>query len=299
VPRYTEKPAADAAGLKKAADLQWELPYNLRPVDLHRMVEDIYDMLHEVNVKLHEMGYDRMEELLDSAGYSGFVSRSAVDRIDRFSKGLVRNNYPNGYPDLLPRGVYAGDRVQHGEQGGLEVKATRSETNWQAHGPRSGWFCLLKFNFDDDDAKALHDREPTVIEAVMVSELSKDDWNWQPAKEGRIRSGTASVKPSGRVKLRNGAVWIDPGYREVHEAQLQSALLYSFAADADELVLALLNGGGEAMAPEAIAQELGTAGGLDPDVMVGRVKSALKRLASDGRVQRVRVGRRMFFRSSS
>src|SRR4051812_8829101 len=118
VPRFIERAGTDRAGLKTGVTL----PYHLQPNDFLRTVEDIHDLLHDVNSLLHGRGYDRMEELLDPAGYSGFVSRTIVDRIDRLSRALVRNEYHNGYPDLLPRGVYPNDAVQHGTSGGLEVK---------------------------------------------------------------------------------------------------------------------------------------------------------------------------------
>jgi hypothetical protein len=82
--------------------------------------------LHELNVQLHARGYERLEELLDPAGFSGLLSRAIVDGIHRQSRALDRNEYHNGYPDLVPHGVYPGNSVQHGTKGGLEHDLSRS-----------------------------------------------------------------------------------------------------------------------------------------------------------------------------
>lgn len=290
MPRYVERPVADPAGLRDDRDLPWELPYNLRARDVLRTIEDLYEMLHEVNFRLHDMGYDRLEELLDPAGFSGLVSRSVVDRFERFSRALVRNRYHNGYPDLLPRGAYPGDAVQHGDRGGLEVKASRYESAWQAHGPRAGWFCVVQFELDADITKALHDREPTFVKAAFVAELEVADWSWQPAGEGRIRSGTASVRASGEAKLRLGAVWVDPTYEDAHRARLRSALLGAFSAQADDLVHSVPAGAGAAMRAAEIAEHVAEPAGLPAEALRGRVDGAIKRLIRDGRACRVRPG---------
>lgn len=290
MPRYVERPVADPAGLRDDDALPRELPYNLRARDVLRTIEDLYEMLHEVNLRLHDMGYDRLEELLDPAGFSGLISRSVVDRFERFSRALVRNRYHNGYPDLLPRGAYPGDAVQHGDRGGLEVKASRYESAWQAHGPRAGWFCVVQFDLDGDLTKALLDREPTVVRAALVAELEVNDWSWQPAREGRIRSGTASVRASGEAKLRRGAVWVNPAYEEAHQARLRAALLGAFSAQADELVHSVLSAAGASMRAIEIAEHVAAQAGLPAEALRSRVNAAIKRLIRDGRAGRVRPG---------
>lgn len=290
VPRYVERPIADAAGLRDDRDLPWQLPYNLQARAVFQTIEDLYEMLHEINGRLHDMGYDRLEELLDPAGFSGLVSRSVVDRFERFWRALVRNRYHNGYPDLLPRGAYSGDAVQHGNRGGLEVKASRYDSGWQAHGPRAGWFCVVQFDLDRDITKALHDREPTIVRAVFIAELEEADWSWQPAAEGRIRSGTASIRASGEAKLRLGAVWVDPEYEPAHQARLQAALLGAFSSQADELVHAVLAGAGEPLRVRDIAEQVAAPARVAAEALRGRVDGALRRLIRDGRARRVRPG---------
>jgi hypothetical protein len=284
MPRFLEKMNTNPAGVVAGCG-QW-LPYNLRDTDFVRMVEDVHGMLHEVNVKLNALGYDRLEELLDPAGFSGLISRSVVDRLASASKSssLTPNRYHNGYPDLLPRGMYAGDAVAHGGAGGLEVKASRYESGWQAHGPRSGWFCVVPFELDHNDNVALHDREPTKLRAVLVAELAEQDWSWQPAKEGKIRSGTASVRPSGEAKLRRGAVWIDPEYNVVHQERCLQARLSAITKEAlDALVLRVVTTNGPLTAAEAAEA---TANELEAPVaaVANRTTESLRRMTREERL---------------
>src|SRR5258708_14595096 len=91
MPGYVEHLHADPAGTVNAGDLPNPLPFNLTPTNFFRTVEDIHEVLHEVNSLMHAKGYQRMEELLDPAGFSGMVSRTGVDRLSRASHALGIN----------------------------------------------------------------------------------------------------------------------------------------------------------------------------------------------------------------
>jgi hypothetical protein len=283
--RFLDLPAADPNGLRREADLPYPLPYHLRAQDVLRMVEDLYELLHDLNVQLDSKGYDRLEELLDPAGFSGLISRSVVDGIAKFSRALVKNRFHNGYPDLLPKNTYAGDAVQHGTLGGLEVKASRSEGSWQSHGPRAGWFCVVQFSIDSDIAKAVRDREPTTVSGVYVAELSVDDWSWQPAGAGRIRSGTASILPTGREKLRSNAVWIDPSYEGRHGALVMALRVALFRSQADTHVLGALTAAARPIKLGELADQLAVAAGVPTGPILTAVKAALRKLTAAGRVR--------------
>lgn len=254
------------------------------------MVEDLHDLLHDINVMLVRRGFDRMEELLDPAGFSGFISRTIVDRIARLSRGLVKNEYHNGYPDLLPRGVYPADAVQHGTQGGLEVKASRGNASWQSHGPRAGHFLVVQFDLDKDDAKALQDREPTRVLAVLVAELAEDDWSWQPAAPGRIRSGTASIRPSGAVKLRAGAAWVEPTYQAEHDERLILARRDAWRERAETDCLAALRAAGTPMNAQEVAAAVAANVGIPADRIKSTCATALRKLTQAGKITKPRRG---------
>jgi hypothetical protein len=288
VSRFIEKAPTDPSGLKTGL----ALPYNLRPQDVLRMVEDLHDLLHEVNAMMVEKGFDRMEELLDPAGFSGFISRTVVDRFDRLSRALVKNLYHNGYPDLLPRGVYPGDSVQRGADGGLEVKASRSKAGWQSHGPRGGWFCVVQFDIDEDETTALRDREPTKILAVMIAELAEEDWSWQPAAAGRIRSGTASIKPSGSAKLRTSAVWVEPEYQDEHAERLLTARREAWRTEAaEDDCLAALRESKRPMKAGEIAEVVAVKVNVPAERLRSTTGSVLRKLVEAGSVHRPKPGR--------
>ena len=232
-----------------------------------------------------------MEELLDPASFSGLLSRAAVDKMARLSKQLVRNEYHNGYPDLLPNGVYPRNRAQHGQHGGLEVKASRNETSWQSHGPRGGWFLIVQFRQDDADEKALHDRNPTQILAVMIAELVPNDWSWQPAKEGRIRSGTASVKASGAVKLRSGAVWVEPSYEARHTELLKNARKLALRESRSSIIEDIIFNNTEgSISREDLYELVAISQRLEVMDVQYQVNQAVKGLIAEGKVVRKGVG---------
>ncbi len=76
--------------------------------------------------------------------------------------------------------------------------------------------------------------------AAMLANLAEDDWSWTPAQAGRIRSGTASIRSRGRLKLREGAVCVDPPYRQQHEALLSSLAQTEYRRLAPPRVLEVL-----------------------------------------------------------
>jgi len=251
-----------------------------------RLVEDVHLLLHELNTQLHARGYERLEELLDPAGFSGLLSRAIVDGIHRQSRALDRNEFHNGYPDLVPHGVYPANSVQHGAQGGLEVKASRYPSGWQAHGPRAGWFCVVQFELDDRGDIAIQDRNPTQIVAVMIAELITADWNWSPAAPGRIRSGTASVRPSGVEKLRAGAVWVHPAYEGAHQERWLVAKLTGFRERATQVVTTVLQTAGNTpLTAQDIAVQASTLESIpDPQRIQTAVSTALRQLKGSGKV---------------
>ncbi len=285
--RYIEKAPTDPAGLKSGIDL----PYHLQPRDVLRMVEDMHDVLHEINSMMDAKGFNRMEELLDPAGFSGFVSRTIVEGLDRHCRALVRNEFHNGYPDLLPLGIYPGDSVQHGESGGLEVKASRNPSSWESHGPRGGWFCVVQFGLDQDRSKALKDREPTKVLAVMIEQLEKEDWNWQPAQAGKIRSGTASIRPSGAAKLRANAAWVEPSYQDEHDERLITARVATWrSGSSEDDCLEILVDAGEPMKAAEVAQIAAEKILVPAKRLRSTTDSTLKKLVKAGEISKPKPG---------
>ncbi|GMU40333.1 MAG: hypothetical protein AMXMBFR23_11990 [Chloroflexota bacterium] len=219
-----------------------------------------------------------MEDLLDAASFSGLISRTFAVRVADASQGrLVVNGYPNGYPDLLVSGQYPMDKAQRADQG-VEFKASRSESSWQAHGPREGWFVVTQFALDERPEVARLEREPTEIVAVFVARLTETDWSWQPAAPGRIRSGTASLKATGRARLRTGAVWVAPTYLERHKEITRKVALDAVRDAAKSRLRSL-----EFDVPATVAEI--ESFGLDPELVrdrVGKIARSLRKVGSPG-----------------
>ena len=293
--RYTELVETDPNGLVDAPELPAPLPFGLEPRAFLRVVEDVHRTIHLLNTALHREHLPPLEELMDPAGFSGTLSRTVVRRLAAASNDVLAvNGFHNGYPDLVRKGRYDRDSVQRGE--GIEVKASRSNGNWQSHGPRSGWFVWLQFTLDNRDIAAF-EREPTRVEAILAAPLEDDDWSWQPAGPGAIRSGTATVRPSGRAKLRSGAIWVNPAYIGEHSLLLQKARIQSFAGgSADDAILEELDKSARALKPLEIAELIaGEIGVDDASALLGRVRKALERLIDKGSVGR--VGRGLYSRA--
>ena len=279
--RFLQAVTPDRAGLVEERDLPEPLPYGLQPRHVLRAIEDVQDLIHQMNAVLYESSYEPLEDLMDRASFSGLISRTVTTRLAEARSGsLVVNQYHNGYPDLIPKGRYPSDSVQRGV--GLEVKASRSDGSWQAHGPRPGWFVVVQFSIDETEGIARLERKPTQIRAAMIARLTEDDWSWTPARSGRIRSGTASVKPSGRLKLRKGAVWVDPDYRVEHDALQRSLLLTNFRNTIGRDVQSVLANNNEPMTTKQIAESLEAPAGITDSETLAAVRSTLPRLRREG-----------------
>lgn len=286
-PRYLTAVVVDPGGAVADAALPEPLPHGLKARDFVRTVEDVQDLIQDLNSLLASKSYSRLELLLDPAGYSGLISRTVADRLARASLGLVVNKHHNGYPDLIPAGRFPNDAVPKSDEG-LEIKASRYESSWQSHGPRSGWFAVIQFEFDAREAVAPADREPTRVVAVMAAKLDQADWSWQPAQAGRIRSGTATVRASGMAKLRNGGVWVRPEYQAAHDELTTRARINAAQPEIESTLLAVLAKAGGPMSVEGVAAEAGLLmGGVPASRLLGRVKAALVRLSKSGKVRPV------------
>ena len=181
-----------------------------------RAINDIYAYLHALNRASRDYGYDRLEDVMRAADFSGFLSELTVRAVakatddEASSPGLRSNRWKNGRPDLVPRGLYPGDAAQHGDDG-IEVKASRYRSGWQGHNIERGLLLIVQFAIDVT-TQPVYDRFPTVIERVMVAHLDEGDWSFSGRSETSRRTITASVTASGATKLRSNSVyWLGRG----------------------------------------------------------------------------------------
>lgn len=204
-PRYLERPIADPNDL----DLTVALPYGMTAAGVLAAISDIYAYIQAVNAASIEHRYDRLEDLMLPASFSGLISELVVRAVARENAtgvpGVTRNLRPGGRPDIIPRAAYAGDAVLHGDQG-VEVKTSTSATSWQGHSPETGWLMVVQIGVDRVTTP-VYDRAPTTVERVLIAELVEADWTYSGRREGSRRTPTASINPAGRAKLAAGVVY--------------------------------------------------------------------------------------------
>ena len=187
-----------------------KLPYDLRVAEVRAAMDDMYDFLYNVNSFLTGRGYDRFEEMLAGAAYSGVMSELVVQSLSKQSATLVANQWHNGRPDLIPIGAYGEEGVLRGEDG-VEVKASRYESGWQGHNVENGFIMIFQYRIDAE-TDPVERREPTKFERVLCAYLDETDWSFSGRREGSRRTATASIRKSGTEKLAANPVYLDPGY---------------------------------------------------------------------------------------
>ncbi|WP_448337588.1 hypothetical protein [Chloroflexus aurantiacus] len=183
-----------------------ELPYGLTVEHIRRAMEDFIDFLGFINQQLYAKGMPRIESFLMPANFSSIVGEFINNRIPEYCPYLVKNRYHNGHPDLIPKGMFPGDAVQHAHDG-IEVKASRYAQGWQGHNPESVW--LMVFHFDSNtagDSMRGSTPKPFCFKGVYAARLDQDDWAFSGRSGASRRTITASVTQSGTRKMK--ANWI-------------------------------------------------------------------------------------------
>lgn len=206
MPRFTDRPTLHPRGFAHGLSL----PYGLRVAEIRAALEDIYDFLHNVNRFLTEKGWERLEETLMAATFSGMISELLVQSTSKQSAALITNQYHNGRPDLLPRRMYADDSVLQGDEG-IEVKASRHKSGWQGHNVESGWIMIFQYTIDLD-TEPVEEREPTKFARVLLAQLAEEDWSFSGRRGTSRRTPTASIRRSGKEKLLANPLYLDPTY---------------------------------------------------------------------------------------
>lgn len=203
MPRYIERPTLHPKGFDESVDL----PYGLRPSEIKAAVDDIYDFLYNINGFMVANGWERLEETLSAATFSGVISEIFVAGVSKRSSTIIANKYHNGRPDLVPRGYYPSDKSQRGDEG-IEVKASRRNSGWQGHNKESGWLMMCQYAIDVD-REPTPAREPTKVVRVMCARLEESDWSFSGRGENSRRTPTASIS---KAKLVASVVYLDPAY---------------------------------------------------------------------------------------
>ncbi len=183
-----------------------DLPFGLTVNHVNLAMTEFVEFLGFVNSQLHKRRIERLESFLMPANFSSIVGEFTAAAIPKYCNGIVRNNYHNGHPDLIPRGRYTDDAAQHANEG-VEIKASRHLRGWQGHNPEDVWLMVFVF-----DANASRDvvrgaaPKPFRFVKVVGGMLTKDDWTFSGRSETSRRTITASINRSGFQKME--ANWI-------------------------------------------------------------------------------------------
>ncbi len=169
-------------------------------------MRDYIEFLGVINRELHARKLPRLESLLMPANFSSIVSEMMIASIPKYCSGLVKNQYHNGHPDLIPVNQFPGNRVQYTSEG-IEIKASRYQSGWQGHNPEAVWLMIFVFdsNRPGDTTKEIAPK-PFRFLRVLGAQLEKEDWQFSGRSETSRRTITASVRQSGYAKLM--ANWI-------------------------------------------------------------------------------------------
>lgn len=186
------------------------LPYELRLEDFRVAMQDVYDFFYDVNTGLVGKGLDRLDDMLRPAIMSGLLSDMLTASLAKHSRTLVPNEYFNGHPDLVVRGIYAGNRVLAGEQG-IEIKTTRKAGGAvDTHGARNQWMCVFVYSVDNVSEPAV-DRKPMTFSEVYLGHVSVEDF--RKNDRGELGTPTATLHADGIARLRRNWVYKDTSVR--------------------------------------------------------------------------------------
>ncbi len=180
------------------------LPFELRRTDFEMAMQDVYDFFYDVNRGLVERGLERLDDMLRPAIMSGLLSDMLTSSLAKHARTLTANNYHNGHPDLVVRGVYPDNSVKAGDEG-VEIKTTRKHGGAvDTHGARDQWMCVFVYDVDTETEPA-RDRCPMTFVEVYLGQVTREDFRRNP--RGELGTRTATLHREGIEKLRRNWVY--------------------------------------------------------------------------------------------
>ena len=185
-----------------------KLPFELRLKDFELAMQDIYDFFYDVNTALIGKGLQRMDDMLRPAIMSGLLSDMLTASMARHSRALTENKYFNGHPDLIVKGVYAGDAIKSGSEG-VEIKTTRKAGGAvDTHGARDQWMCVFVYMIDAESEPA-NARQPMTFTEVYMGDVTREDF--RKNARGELGTRTATLHKDGVAKLRSNWIYKSQG----------------------------------------------------------------------------------------
>lgn len=188
-----------------------QLPYGLEVEHVREAMNSFLDFIGFINDQLETKEITSLETMLMPANFSSIVGEYMTSSIPKFCKSIVKNNYHNGHPDMIPAGQFPKDECQHGVDG-IEVKGSRYLSGWQGHNAEACF--LMVFCFESgrpsDESKGIAPK-PFRFLKVVAAQLEETDWQFAGRSATSRRTITATVKPSGYAKMSGNWIYKAPG----------------------------------------------------------------------------------------
>jgi hypothetical protein len=187
-----------------------QLPYGCTTQPIQQAMNDFVEFLGFINQQLHVKGLERFESMVMPANFSSIVGEFMIANIPKYCSTLVKNQYHNGHPDLIPADLFPNNAVQHTSEG-IEIKASRYLRGWQGHNPEQIW--LMVFIFDSNrpiDVTKNIPPKPFRFLQVLGAQLTQDDWTFSGRSAISRRTITASVNRTGYQKMMSNWIYKDP-----------------------------------------------------------------------------------------
>jgi hypothetical protein len=202
---------------------QANIPFGVETEHIYKAMRDFTGFLEFVDSQLSSRDMIRFEEMLMPANFSSMVGEFMTATIPKYCRGVVKNTYHNGHPDLLPAGRYARDSSQHAGADGIEVKASRYLRSWQGHNAENVWLMVFIFQAGrpTDASKNILPVKFRFL-SVLGALLTEEDWKFAGRGENSRRTITASVTRSGYEKMAQNWIYRAPGLSPQVESQLIS-----------------------------------------------------------------------------
>lgn len=214
MPAITEKTACtplplDPAGFNSRA----VIPFGCSIKHVQAAMQEFIDFLGFIDAQMNTRQLSRLESMLMPANFSSIVGEFMSSTIPKHCKGLVKNRYHNGHPDLIRANRFENDMCQHGTEG-IEIKGSRYLKAWQGHNPEDTWLMVFVFdsNRPSDVSKGIGPK-PFGFRMVVGAQLRKEDWLFAGRSETSRRTITASITNSGLQKMMANWVYRDPALR--------------------------------------------------------------------------------------
>jgi hypothetical protein len=207
LPKAAVDPCTPEPPDRKGFNSKPQIPYGVTAEHIQKAMVDFTQFLGFVDRELGNRKIVRLEDMLMPANFSSMVGEFMAANIPKYCRTIVRNNYHNGHPDMLPAGKYKDNMAQHAGADGIEVKGSRNLSGWQGHNAEDAW--LMVFVFESGrpvDLVRKLDPKPFRFVKVVGALLTKDDWQFAGRSETSRRTITATVKRSGYDKMM--ANWI-------------------------------------------------------------------------------------------